>query len=121
MMDVRREQIPLLWSTVGETASAKAFCSDMGIQNIYLSAEEQSSMCVCVKTDTVLGMYLFDCIVCDGCVHVCEIEIEKQPSCSYMVKIFCLIVLLLLISKRGSHICKPPLCPREFSHQVSSQ
>ena len=72
MMDVRREQIPLLWSTVGETASAKAFRSDMGIQNIRLSAEERSRMCacVCVKTDTVLGMYLFDCIVCDGCMHV---------------------------------------------------
>ena len=48
MMDVRREQIPLLWSTVGETASAKAFHSGMGRQNICLSAEEQSRMYACV-------------------------------------------------------------------------
>ena len=52
-------------------------------------------MCACVKTDTVLGMYLFDCIVCDGCMHVCEIEIEKQPSCSYGKNLlpFCVIIV----------------------------
>ena len=30
MTDVRMEQIPLLWSTVRETALAKGFCSNMG-------------------------------------------------------------------------------------------
>ena len=30
MIEVRREKIPLLWSTVGETALAKSFCSNMG-------------------------------------------------------------------------------------------
>ena len=30
MTDVRREQILLVWSTVGETALAKRFCSNMG-------------------------------------------------------------------------------------------
>ena len=30
MTDVRREQTPLLWSTVGETMLVKGFCSDMG-------------------------------------------------------------------------------------------
>ena len=28
--DVRRERIPLLWSTIRETALAKGFCSNMG-------------------------------------------------------------------------------------------
>ena len=28
--DVRRERIPFLWSTVGQTALLKAFCSTMG-------------------------------------------------------------------------------------------
>ena len=30
MTDVRRERIPLLWSTVGEIALAKGFCSSNG-------------------------------------------------------------------------------------------
>ena len=30
MTDVRRERIPLLWSTLGDTALAKGFCSNMG-------------------------------------------------------------------------------------------
>ena len=30
MTDVRREQIPLLWSTVGKIESANGFCPDMG-------------------------------------------------------------------------------------------
>ena len=29
-MDVRRECIPLLWSTEGQTALGKGFCSNMG-------------------------------------------------------------------------------------------
>ena len=30
MTDVKRERIPLLWNTVGETMLAKGFCSNMG-------------------------------------------------------------------------------------------
>ena len=30
MTDLRKEQIPLLWSTVGETALAQGFCSNVG-------------------------------------------------------------------------------------------
>ena len=30
MTDVRRERIPMLWSTLAETALAKGFCSKMG-------------------------------------------------------------------------------------------
>ena len=30
MTDVGRERIPLLWSTVGETALSRGFCSNMG-------------------------------------------------------------------------------------------
>ena len=41
MTDVRREQIPLLWSTVGETALAKRFCSNMG---------DTKNPCVCRRT-----------------------------------------------------------------------
>ena len=41
MTDIRREQIPLLWSTVKETALAKVFCSNMGDTNCP---------CVCRKT-----------------------------------------------------------------------
>ena len=38
MTDVRREVIPLLWSTVGETAVAKGFCSNLG---------DTTYLCVC--------------------------------------------------------------------------
>ena len=41
MTDVRRERIPLLWSTVGETALAKGFCSNMG---------DTKYLCVCRRT-----------------------------------------------------------------------
>ena len=49
--------------------------------------------CVCVKMDTVLGMYLFYCIVCDVYMHVCEIE--KLPSCSYGKNLlpYCVIIV----------------------------
>ena len=40
MTDVQREQIPLLWSTVGETMLAKGFRSNMEVWR--LSAEERS-------------------------------------------------------------------------------
>ena len=30
MTDVRRNRIPLLWNTGGETASPKSFCSNIG-------------------------------------------------------------------------------------------
>ena len=30
MTDIRKEGIPLLWSTLGETALARGFCSNMG-------------------------------------------------------------------------------------------
>jgi len=39
--DVRRERIPLVWSTVGETALAKGFCSNMG---------DTKYVCVCGRT-----------------------------------------------------------------------
>ena len=47
VMDVRREQIPLLWSTEGETALVrlKGFCSNnftWGMQSICVYAEEWS-------------------------------------------------------------------------------
>ena len=41
MTDVRRERIPLLWSTVKETALAKGFCSNMG---------DTKYPCVCRRT-----------------------------------------------------------------------
>ena len=41
MTDVRRERILLLWSTVGETAFAKCFCSNM---------EDTRYPCVCRRT-----------------------------------------------------------------------
>ena len=43
MTDVRREGIPLLWSTVGKTALAKCFCSDVG-----------DTKCPCVRRRTKL-------------------------------------------------------------------
>ena len=39
-MDVRREQISLLWSTVGKAA----FVLIWGIQSVRVSAEEQSCL-----------------------------------------------------------------------------
>ena len=30
MTDVRREQIPLVWNTAGETALAKSICANLG-------------------------------------------------------------------------------------------
>ena len=44
MTDVRRERIPLLWSTVGETALARDVFSNMGIRSVRVSAEEQSCL-----------------------------------------------------------------------------
>ena len=41
LTDVRREAMPLLWSTVKETAVAKGFCVNMG--NMYYP-------CVCRRT-----------------------------------------------------------------------
>ena len=41
MTDVRRERIPLLWITVGDTAMAKGFCSNMG---------DTKYLCVCRRT-----------------------------------------------------------------------
>ena len=42
MVGVRREQILLLWSTVGETALAKGSCSNMGDRSsVHVSAEER--------------------------------------------------------------------------------
>ena len=41
MTDVRRKTIPLLWSTVGETALAKGFCSNLG---------DMKYQCVCRRT-----------------------------------------------------------------------
>ena len=43
MMVVRRKQMPLLWSTVGETALSKGFCSNMGnakYPSVYLQKNE---------------------------------------------------------------------------------
>ena len=40
--DVRTERIPLLKSTVGETALVECFCSSTGIRSIRVSAEERS-------------------------------------------------------------------------------
>ena len=42
MTDVRRERIPMLWSTLAETALAKEFCSNMG---------DTKYPCVCRKTN----------------------------------------------------------------------
>ena len=41
MTDVRRERIPLLLSSVGETALAKGFCSNMG---------DTKYLCFCRRT-----------------------------------------------------------------------
>ena len=41
MTDVRRERIPSLWNTVGETALAKGCCSNMG---------DTKYPCVCRRT-----------------------------------------------------------------------
>ena len=50
MTDVRRERIPLLWSTEGKTALATGFCSNMG---------DTKCVCVCV------------CVCVWVCVCVC--------------------------------------------------
>ena len=42
MTDVRRERIPLLWSTVREIALAKGFCSNLG---------DTKYPCVCRRTE----------------------------------------------------------------------
>ena len=53
MKDLRRKRIPVLWSTVGETALAKGFCSNKGdIQSVSVWTD-QVSHC---RTD----MYLLD-------------------------------------------------------------
>ena len=39
--DVRREKIPLLWSTVGEVMLAKGFCSNMGIHKVSVHLLEK--------------------------------------------------------------------------------
>ena len=44
MRDVGRKRIPLLWSTVSESALAEGFSFNMGVQSIRVSAEERSCL-----------------------------------------------------------------------------
>ena len=50
-MSEERERVPLLWSTVRETASARGFCCSMGIRIIRMCAEERIAWKGCTQRE----------------------------------------------------------------------